>query len=169
MARHSRLGRPAPRTSVWAGFDLTVQVIAANASVLLFTWNAAALALRPFTIVRTHLLIGWSSDQTAASETPAGVIGGMVVSDKAAAAGIASVPSPITEASEDWFFYQPVMHDFVFISGVGTNSDGNNQYMVDSKAMRKVGIAEDLAIVVQETGVFGATVSIIGRMLLKLH
>ena len=167
--RHTRFVRPPARSMVWAGIDVANLVVGANASVIVASLGASILALRPFTIVRTRYLLTFSSDQTAALERPRAAIGEIVVTDKAAAAGIASVPAPITEIDGDWFFWQAMSHDFIFISGVGTDSQGANQYTVDSKAMRKVSIDEDVVTVIQETGVFGCEVSVLGRQLLKLH
>ena len=41
--------------------------------------------------------------------------------------------------------------------------------MVDSKAMRKVGLDDDLAIVVQQRVAIGAIIAMEGRFLVKLH
>ncbi len=172
MARRftrGRFVRPAPRTSLWIGIDISVTVVAANASVLLASLNANALALRPFTIIRSRMLVTFSSDQTAASEQPRAALGGIVADDKAVALGITAVPAPLNEVDGDWYYWQGLAHDFVFVSGVGVDAQGANQYIVDSKAMRKVSIDEDMAIVIQETGVFGCEVSILGRQLIKLH
>ncbi len=70
--------------------------LAAASSVLIGTLNAAALLLRPFTIMRSRGFTFVDSDQNAASEAPFGVFGMIVVTDSATAAGIASIPTPTT-------------------------------------------------------------------------
>ena len=170
MARRrvQRFVRPPARSMIWLSIDTSTTVIASNASVLLTTLNAGALALRPFTIVRTRAVVSWSSDQFAATEFPRGVYGRMVVTDKAASVGIGSVPAPITETDSAWMVYQPLMDDFIFLTSAGFKQ-GVQQYTIDSKAMRKVGNDEDVVGVVQETGVQGAQISVLGRFLVKLH
>ena len=52
--RRTRFIRPAPRSNVWIGLNVAPVAIAAASDVTVATFNAAALALRPFTIVRTR-------------------------------------------------------------------------------------------------------------------
>jgi len=170
MARRRIVTRtPARREMVWIPWTLGDFVIAANVGTLLGVLNAAALALRPFTIVRTHLLLTWDSDQSAASEVPIGAVGMIVTSEQATTAGIASIPTPVTEADADFFVYQPLMSSFSFATAAGFESHSGGYWTVDSKAMRKVGINQDIACVVEESNNVGAFVGVQGRMLLKLH
>ena len=67
--------------------------------------NAAALALRPFTVVRTRANLIIRSDQQAASELFEVAYGETVVSEQASAAGVVSVPTPVTEDASDWHVY----------------------------------------------------------------
>ena len=61
------------RETVWFGDVYTnTAVAAANTAVLLSSLNAAALALRPFTIVRTRGQLSIRTDQTAATEQQVG-------------------------------------------------------------------------------------------------
>jgi len=158
------------RTSLWLAGGIPGVAVSASSSTLLGTLNAAALALRPFTIVRTRILIHFNSDQTGAAEFTQAVYSEQVVTDSASAAGIASVPTPITEANADFHVYQPLFQKFIFISGVGVQQTGHEQtFMVDSKAMRKVGIDDDLVSVVELRSATGAEISVEGRILIKLH
>ena len=108
MARRapSRVVRSNPRTMIWFGARIARVGLSASASTLVGTFNAAALALRPFTIVRTRLLIGFASDQFSAAENPEGVLSMGIVKDTATAIGITAVPTPITEVDNDFFVYQ---------------------------------------------------------------
>jgi len=158
------------RQMVWLAFEVDRQTVAANTQILSLVLNAAALALRPFTVVRTRAEILWTSDQQAATEGPFGAVGDIVVSDQASAAGAASVPDPLTDGDGDWFTYQPLIVKFQFASGVGFHPDAGAHFSIDSKAMRKVGINDDLITVVTNgDSTTGAEFSYVGRTLVKLH
>ncbi len=76
MARRSarvRFTRPAPKTKIWIGNGLDLTVLASNAATLVSTLSAGALLLRPFTVLRTRIVIHSESDQITATEVPAGV------------------------------------------------------------------------------------------------
>ena len=95
----------------------------------------------PETIVRVRGLLSVMSDQIAASERPFGAFGMAVVSDQAVAAGVASVPTPYQEADSDfWFVHQFFAGAVQFASSVGLwgGSSVITQYVIESKAMRKV-------------------------------
>ena len=170
MARRlTRFVRPPARTKVWFGFNFaTEDVLTASAITFLGSFNAAAEALRPFTILRTRLELNFASDQTGASETPFGVFGMIIVTDKAVAVGVTGIPAPATNTNNDWFVYQPMQHRFLFVSGVGTQDTGT-RYVVDSKAMRKVGDADDVAVMFEMDAAVGGTLVTGGRMLVQLH
>ncbi len=172
MARRGSLPRgfvrPPARTMVWFGTNHQPTLLAANTVGLLTTLNAVALALRPFTIVRSHFQVNWFSDQSAASEIPNGAIGRMIANDQAVAAGVVSLPDPMTEFDAPWYMWQAMSTRFVFASGVGFETSGN-QYQIDSKAMRKVGLNEDVVMVATNAhAAHGANIGVIGRYLVKL-
>ncbi len=174
MARaraHTRVVRgKSDRLMVWILVAATDAAVGASSSVLLATLNAAALALRPFTLVRTRLLVSWLSDQTAATEEPTGAIGEIVVSQAAAAAGVGSIPTPVTEGDGDFWVWQALQDHFIFGTAVGFRAQQARQYIIDSKSMRKVGVDEDMALVVENDHVaHGAIVGVKGRILIKLH
>ena len=167
MARRhaSRFTRPAAKTKVWFGLGTGTITIVAATTQILTSLNAAALALRPFTILRTHAQIMLTSDQTATSETPEGALGRTIVTEQALAIGATAVPDPLLEPDADWYLYQAVMTTFLFGDATGFGPDGN-QYSIDSKAMRKVGINDDVITVIQASP--GALLTIRGRMLVQL-
>jgi len=136
---------------------------------ILFTLNAAALALRPFTIVRSHFMIRVSSDQNAASEDQGGAVGMAVVSDQASAIGVTAVPTPITDMGSDlWFVHQQFMN-VVTITAAGLDASAGAVFVVDSKAMRKVDIGQDVVIVVEAGASNGFELIVGGRMLVKVN
>jgi len=164
------LVRGVKRTSMWIGSRLTLTTVTAGTPTLLATLNAAALAQRPFTIIRTHVMLSIATDQTASAEFVQGALGFQVVTDKAAAAGVASVPTPLGQPDADFFVYQPFQDRFVIFDSTGTQemNGAGNVWMIDSKAMRKVGPDDDVAVTIENI-VNGYVVALEGRILIKLH
>ena len=159
------------RESMWLSIPVASDTITSG-SVLMSVLNAAALELRPFTVIRTHITLHVNSDQIAADELQICAFGLEVVSEAAAAAGVASIPTPFTELDSDfWFLHQIIMAEFTFASGVGFDADGGKTVTIDSKAMRKVNNDEQVAIVAQGDFTVGSgfAVTMAGRMLIKLH
>ncbi len=160
------------RETVWSGILETLTVLAnAGDAVLFGGFSAAALALRPFTIVRTRLLHYVSSDQSGVDESWMAAIGFAIVTDEALAVGATAVPTPLSSSDSDAFFvWNAITGRQEFVSAAGFNDTGR-MVMVDSKAMRKVEDGFDIAISIQNgSSPFLGTVTIkVGRMLLKLH
>jgi len=172
MARKSgfvRRNNVMRRETIWLGIDDTTNTLStASTAALILSFNAAALALRPFTIVRTRLNFFAESDQDAAAERYLVTLGAAVVSDEAVAIGVTAIPTPQTEAGSDlWFLYETIIGRF---GGATATGETGRSLQVDSKAMRKVEDGQDVVFVI-ETGSIsaGAIASQSGRMLLKLH
>ncbi len=161
--------RPPPRSMIWFGSGLNSTTIAASTVNLVGSLNAAAKLLRPFTIVRTRLLIAYSSDQVAGSERPQGVYGRVVVKDQASAIGVTALPDPVVDTDAEWYVYQGVFNQVLLSSAVGFSAPTYTQYVVDSKAQRKVGPNEDSVEMFTQRNAFGSILAIEGRMLIKLH
>ena len=84
----------------------TFAIGTAQGSLILFSLDAAFLALRPFTIVRERINWYCRSDVVTGGELWGAAIGGCVVSDQAVAIGVTAVPTPIIDQSSDlWYFY----------------------------------------------------------------
>ncbi len=172
MARPRMIVRRGPtRDTSWFGFAPASQTIAAASTAQIdFSLNAAALALRPFTIVRTRGIIYSRSDQLAATENYGGVWGMAVVSDQATAVGVTAVPTPITDMPSDlWFALESVNGQLAILSAASGVEVGQTLHF-DSKAMRKVDIGQDI-VVVRETSSFQTSWATVQsfRMLVKLH
>jgi len=171
MARAFRrplVARGAKRSMVWIGLSVVQTAVAANTKILLLTLTAGALARRPFTVVRTHVKYSWMSDQVAAFETPTGAFGFIVVNDTASALGVTAVPDPVSDANGNWFVWEGLVYDMVF--SAGGFALPQQSIDVDSKAMRKVGADEDVAVViVNSSASHGARFAAEGRMLVKVH
>ncbi len=94
------------RETLWLSVDATRTIVTAVGGTLVTSYGAGALALRPFTIVRTRLLIFVQSDQAAAVEATFGAYGQAVVSDQVSAIGITAVPTPVTDLASDlWYVH----------------------------------------------------------------
>ena len=174
MARRitrGRFVRPAGRTSAWLGMGIVNTNAPGSAATLIATYNAAALAMRPFTIVRTHLVLSVVSDQIAASELAQGAFAMQVVTEAATSAGIASIPTPLVETDADFLVYQGYANNFEFITGVGYQQQSGSQsfWVIDSKAMRKVQLDDDLAVTIENRGAAAVNFALEGRQLVKLH
>ena len=103
------------------------------------------------TILRTVGSISIRSDNIAgASEVQTGAFGIIPVTTIAATAGVASVPSPIAEADEDWFIYQGFQLTNTFISAIGVHPQSSHMIPFDSKAKRIIdGDGITMAVVVE--------------------
>ena len=154
------------RLTTWFQFaPVATSLAALNTLVLVFSLNAAALALRPFTIVRTRFELELRSDQAAAIENQAAAMGIAVVTDQASAVGVTAVPTPITEmGSNEWLALQLMYADE---SNLTDRTRSGSRYTVDSKAMRKVEVGQDVIVVVENALAAGSTVTVGGRMLIK--
>ncbi len=164
-------GRGARRETVWFQFVPILGGLAAGASSLGFTLNAAALALRPFTVVRTRGIFHVRSDQAAASEVYAASLGLAVVSEQATAIGITAVPTPYTDMGSDLFFvYEQVVSSLRFVNSTGFTDPSGLTIQFDSKAMREVDIGQDIAVTTEALAAGNGVDTVLGfRMLVKVH
>ena len=164
-------GGKSVRESVWLSIAPTTTTITAAGTSVLFTgFSAGALALRPFTIVRTRGTLAIRSDQAVATEVFQASLGLAVVSDQAIAIGVTAVPSPETDRDSDlWFVYETLEGFFVLSSAIGIY-EAQIRKEFDSRAMRKVEDGQDVATVLETSSISaGCVILKAGRMLLKLH
>ncbi len=168
MARGRSYARSAKRQSDWFGIAFADTTLTTIGGTIVASLNATALAMRPFTIVRTHLEVMVMSDQSGAVERQAGAIGVAVVSDQASAIGVTAVPTPVTDLASDlWYLHQVL---FATESSLTDRATPGNFYSIDSKAMRKVNADEDV-VFVEEFSSVGSGIRIFmgGRFLVKTH
>ncbi len=156
------------RETVWfGGIVVTSTLGAASTAVFQTSLNAAALALRPFTVIRTrgHMLV--RSDQTAANEQVNVMYGRAVVTDQAVAIGVTALPTPATDNDSDlWFQFGSASLHF----GVDVKNSIQVLQLIDSKAMRRVEDGQDIAGVVEtDANSEGAVIAVFTRSLVKLH
>jgi len=163
----------ARRESLWLFVGSTRTTIATpSTAVFLNLLTTAALALRPFTVVRVRGMIQVVSDQVAVGEFQSGALGVAVVSDQASAIGITALPTPITDKGSDlWFVYQHFMSSNSAATAASI-AKLSTEVEYDSKAMRKVEDGQDVVFVVESdiAGVAnGLIVTHTARVLIKLH
>ncbi len=168
-----RGGRSIRSTTWFQGVIAQTGLSAASTAVLSTSLNAAALALRPFTIVRTRGIWRIKSDQEAAEERQQVAFGLMVPTDEAVAVGVTAIPTPATENGSDvWFVHDVLLNSIGIGTNVGRNegaADGVNG-IIDSKAMRKVDDGHTIVSVIETFSTsLGALTDSYIRMLVKLH
>ena len=160
------------RATLWIPFQPIVTTIsAASTAVIIFSLNAAALALRPFTVVRTRGMLRVKSDQDVEDERYGGGFGIAVVSDQSVAIGATAVPTPVTDYGSDlWFVIEQIYASISSADDTGITDPLGVERILDSKAMRKVDVGQDI-IVVAESPAFGTSMDLTSafRMLVKLH
>jgi len=166
----SRLLRTGRKTFWFSGVQTRTTLAASGNSVIITSLNAAALAVRPFTIVRTRGFISIGSDQTGAQEEQQASYGQVVVSDEAVAVGVTAVPTPDTSSGSDWYVYFAMADQFIFVTGAGFQQANLFRHVIDSKAMRKVEEGQDLIGVVQSgPSSGGVIIRNFVRTLIKLY
>ncbi len=154
------------RETTWFEFSPATVTIGTGTPSLVFSLNIAALLLRPFTIVRSRFEIALRSDQAAGVEIQEGAVGIAVVSDQSVAIGVSAVPTPITDMGSNlWLLHHIVYADE---SNLTDRTRPSTKLSIDSKAMRKVEVGQDIIVVVESTANSdGSTWVVGGRMLTK--
>ena len=160
------------RKTVWlASLDsTTITTLAAATAVLDQAFNGSQItSLGPLTIVRTIGTLWVKTDQVAATEIPFGALGMSVVSEQARVAGVASIPTPITDEASDLFFVYKAWAASLLLAdatGVATYVD---RYDFDSRAQRKVQDGEAIVITLENASSVHAIGYVLKyRMLVKL-
>ena len=171
MARRTRFPRGnvgVRRQVTWVGpADQGFVSVASGAKVLISSFDAAANGLPKPTVVRTRGEVGLRVNSTAADVQIVGAYGLAIVSDRAFAAGVASVPGPFTDAGWDgWFVWRSFNMQWDFNDATGAQF-ASLVHEVDSKAMRKV-TDDETIILVAESQQGAVDVSMPLRLLLKL-
>ena len=144
--------RGTKRKTFWLG---TVQVsaetaLAAATASLHGSLNAAALALRPFTIVRTISDFWVASDQIVATEQPFGAIGVALADDRAIAAGAGSLPRAYGENADSSFLFHQFWAAKSFVAGTPATYSPNawSYFHADQRGQRKIAIGDDIGWVI---------------------
>ncbi len=86
-------------------------------------------------------------------------LGIIVASDEAVAAGVASIPSPVSDAADSWIWHQFVPLQAQAGTGVGASLNAMSVVscgVIDSKAMRRLRIGDNLVLVMETISLAGA-------------
>ena len=107
QARRRPVGRTRRQPTTWSRLVMTdFFTVPAASKVLLANFTLGNPGIGE-TVRRTRGQFAIISDQSAAPEFQLGAIGGVVISDVAAAVGVTATPGPFTERDDDgWFFWQ---------------------------------------------------------------
>ena len=128
------------------------------------------LGASPSTVVRIRGELYVQSDQTAVAERPFGAIGMAIVSEQARVAGIAALPSPITDESSDLFFLWQPWQAAAIVDSAAVAIQPMYRFPFESKAMRKIQDGDAVVVTVENAALagIGAQFLLKFRMLLKL-
>ena len=149
----------------WANFDLGATTVATGTKVLLGFFFLATDFEE--TVVRTRGLMSVTSDQFTAAEDQRGALGFIRVTDRARAAGAASIPGPVTDGDDDGFFvWVPVVQKSVQDVNAGRQT---YPYQIDSKAQRVVREGQEVAIMFENSGPAGLELQLGLRILSRFR
>jgi len=125
--------------------NLPIQVPAASKVLIVSFTEGTGIDVT----VRRIIGSAWvGSDQSAGFEDQLGAIGACIVTDQALATGVAALPGPATDASDEvWPFWMPVMQG----SAKALTASGRDGFIhaFDSKAMRKQPGGTNLAFIAE--------------------
>ncbi len=159
------------REMLWIPTPPLVSTIALGSKQFHAQLNAAALALRPFTVVRTRGYMFLKSDQAANTENQFITFGVIVVTDVASGIGVTAIPGPVTDPESDFFVYESLAAAIQVVSAASVFSIGVGKEL-DSRSMRKVDNGDDIVLMSETpaTGISeGVEFRLTQRMLVKLH
>ena len=151
--RTARFQRTSSRPNrAWAGLSTASFTAVAGSGGKVLLVSFVTIAGIDETILRNVGTLAVKSDQDVADEVQIGAMGLIRVTDTAFAAGVASVPGPITDIEDDgWMVYVPIVQSFQFVSGVGVSNNQATQYHFDSKAKRIIQKGVRVAVVLEST------------------
>ena len=159
------------RKVTWGGSadSVAYTTLAAATTTLHQTFDPKLLgnvSTQESTIVRVRGVLSVRSDQASVVEEQFGAMGFIIVTDNAVAAGAASIPSPQTDSDDDgWFVWVPFAQDGI----QGSANKGSNQYVIESKAMRRLESGQQLAVMVENIhSTEGLEFAMFFRLLFKL-
>jgi len=121
------------RNMAWGGIQVPPTTLAADTKVILGSFVLSTQFDE--TVLRTRGGFMVHALLTTPPNLAIAAVGMIVVSEDAFAAGIGSVPGPITDIGNDeWFFWQPLANTFDAAGGLG----GGTWYEFDQKGKRIV-------------------------------
>ncbi len=154
--RFARPGRGFRRGTDWVrGVPTAYTTVGTSSKVLIATIVLANPGITE-TIIRTRGLVSVQTDTAAAEQVVIGAFGMIVVNDLAIAAGVASIPGPVTDDEDDgWFVWVPFSHSQT-VAGATSTSAISKEFHFDSKAARRVEQGFGIALVVENASAVDA-------------
>ena len=174
MARRSvgrTLVRTAKRPTFWEGaVGEAVILTGATATVPVVTEATLENTLNP-TLIRIHgTVYAYITARTAAGDFCVLGMGIMPQSAAAIAAGVAAMPTPITDIGSPWIWHRQIVLDSLVAPPNGTDIGGNVRIIVDNKSMRKFDLNQGLQIILENfamTGILTLSITWAFRLLFK--
>ena len=150
----------------WSAINETVfTTVAAATKVILASFVLKNPGIDE-TILRSVGSLAVASDQVATTEDYMGAFGMIIVTDTALAAGVVSIPGPVTDGDDDgWFTYVGFSQRFTFITGAGFHPAAATMLPIDSKAKRVLEEGQSVALVVENAS---ATTGFIAALNLRI-
>jgi len=155
MARRNRFGTTGFKRKItnysWSG-NLQVATNAGGGASSLMSTLVLSNPNIDETLIRVVGMISVKTDQSIATENQEGAFGMILANDPAIAAGISSLPVPITDVSDDgWLLWVPFANHFEFKTAVGIDSQGSVTRYFDFKSKRVVQEGQAIVMVEQST------------------
>jgi len=165
--RPNRSFRKTPANRSWTGSVLAAPVVVAAATKVLLTTFSLSNQNIDETVLRVVGGINVMSDQQAATEDQIGAVGFILVTNQAAAAGVASMPGPVTDNGDDgWFVYQAFSQRFGFVTAAGVEAQFSTWYEINSKAKRVIHEGRAIAVIAENAhATQGFSIGLAFRML----
>ena len=149
----------------WGGLTLSGVTIAASTKVLAATFTLDNANIDE-TILRTRGSFMATPASSAIDQSVVAAWGMYLVTDLAAAAGVASIPGPVTDISDDgWFVWEPILLQYEVVTAVGVDAMFGAVRPFDSKAKRILQEGRQVALVVENTAGAGFQFSLALRTL----
>ncbi len=166
--------RSVKRKSLWADVLTTLASAAVGASKSggnLGT-SLGIITQTGLTLIRTRGQLNLHFDPTSINDVLEVGVGMALFSTDAFAAGVASLPGPLSDADYDWAYHRMVMFSTFTATESDTSIQQNLNIEIDSKAMRKMNSSQTLGWVVEgiiHSGGGTFDVSLVARHLFKLN
>ena len=136
----------------WSSFTMAADIAVGGTTKVLVASGTSPVSI-DLIILRTRGIFYTVPAGPAADTIIIGAFGIMLVTDIAAAAGVASIPGPATDASDDgWLVHEMFASRIDFSTAIGINFDAGQQFRFDSKAKRIFQPGMQLVAVVENLG-----------------
>ena len=155
------------RATDWLALQTTWSDLGSGTARVEAQFTSAQLSpVLPSTIIRTVGAFGFAADADfILNQDIRGAIGGMVVTERARAAGINSLPRPVTEIADDSWFWHQSFFGFAEATAAGGDVMSGRMVMFDSRAKRKVETGDGIVFVLENAASQTVQFSLMLRML----